>query len=216
MPQQCQKVILLKFGKKCYMEEFRMGILYMNELAYFKTLEEKCGPRSDKDEGLTAVYQAKGGQVLHQNNTGQYAYIGTITDQLQYRESYSLNQNIFCMSALQVQPIKQGVDKRNFKFGDTFIFISDPGKLIGRIKFAAEKEGIKVFHKFVEYVNRKKHNGSLGPFRKFSEFSYQNEFRILVCLESPGPYKFCIGDISDITAQGDLSFENLNSLLHRF
>jgi len=218
MPQQCQKVMLLKFGKKCYIEEFRKGVLYMNDLEYFKTLEEKCELRSDKDEDLTASYQAKGGQVFRQNSGGRYAYIGTITDQLQYREHYSINQNIFCMYALQVQPKKQDIDKRNFKFGDTFVSILDPVEFLNRVKLAADKEGIKVFHKLVEYVDREKHNGSLGPFRKFSEFSYQNEFRILVCQESPGPYKLSIGDISDITKQGELSCEkhefNIGYILH--
>ena len=62
MSQQAPKVSLLKFGKKCYMEEFRKGILYMNELDYFITFEENCKLRNDLEEGLTAIYQAKGGE----------------------------------------------------------------------------------------------------------------------------------------------------------
>ena len=197
------------------MEEFRKGVLHMNDLEYFKTLEEKCELRSDKDEGLTASYRAKGGKMFRQSSGGHYAYIGTITDQLQYRENYSINQNIFYMYALQVQSKIQDIDKRNFKFGDTFVSILNPVEFLGRVKLAAKQEGIRVFHKLVEYVDHEKHNGSVGPFRKFSEFSYQNEFRILVCQESPGTYKLSIGDISDITEQGELSCENLHSVLSR-
>ena len=183
------------------MEEFRKGVLYMNTLKYFKELEGKCELRSDKDEGLTAVYQAKGAMLSRQNSDGKYVHIGTITNQLKYREKYSVNENIFCMYALQVQPKKQNIDKRNLKFGNILVSILDPVEFLARVKLAAEQEGIRVFHKLVEYVDREKHNGSVGPFRKYSEFSYQNEFRILICQESPGPYKLSIGDISDITEQ---------------
>jgi hypothetical protein len=212
MSQQAPRVSLLKFGKKCYMEEFRKGILYMNELDYFITFEENCKLRNDVEEGLTAIYQAKGGGVFRKDGKGESAYLGTITDRLRYRENYSMTQNIFCMYALQIQPTKQSVDKRNLKFGDTFIFISDPSEFLDRVKFTAEKEGIKIFHKLVEYVDPEEYSGHLGPFRKFSEFSYQNEFRILVCQELPGHYKLDIGDISNITEQGVLTLQNLNSL----
>ena len=201
MTKQTQEVMLIKFGEKCYMEEFRKGVLYMNTLKYFKELEEKCELRSDKDEGLTAVYQAKGAMLSRQNSEGKYDHIGTITNQLKYREKYLVNENIFCMYALQVQPKKQNIDKRNLKFGNTLVSILDPVEFLDRVKLAAEQEGIRVFHKLVEYVDREKHIGTVGPFRKFSEFSYQNEFRILVCQESTGPYKLNIGDISDITEQ---------------
>jgi hypothetical protein len=215
MTKQNHEFMLIKFGKKCDMEEFRKGVLYMNTLKYFEVLEEKCELRSDKDEGLTAVYQAKGASLSRQNSQGKYVHIGTITNQLQYREKYSVNENIFCMYALQVQTKMQNIDKRNLKFGNTLVLILDPVEFLNRVKLAAEKEGIRVFHKLVEYVDREKHSGSVGPFRKFSEFSYQNEFRILVCQESPRRYKLSIGNISDITEQGELSSENLNSLTSR-
>jgi hypothetical protein len=98
MTKQTQEVMLIKFGKKCDMEEFRKGVLYMNTLKYFEAIEEKCELRSDKDEGLTAVYQVKGAMLSRQNSEGKYVHIGTITNQLKYREKYSVNENIFCIT----------------------------------------------------------------------------------------------------------------------
>jgi hypothetical protein len=187
------------------MEEFRKGVLYMNTLKYFEDLEGKCELRGDKDEGITAFYQAKGAMLSRQNNKGEYVPIGTITNQLKYREKYSVNQNIFCMYALQVELKKQNIDKRNLRFGNTLVSILNKVEFLSRVESAAKQEGITVFRQHVEYVDREKHNGLLGPFRKFSEFSYQNEFRILVCQKSSGPYKLSIGDISDITEQEELS-----------
>lgn len=205
MPEQTRAVKLLKFGKKIDMEAFQGGVLYMNTLKHFQTLE-CCELRGDKDEGLSAVYQAKGAILSRQNDKGECVPIGTIVDQLHYREKDSAHANVFCMHALQVEPQKQNIDERNFKFGDTFVLILDPIEFLNRVKRAAAQKRIEVYHKLVEYVDRKKYKGPIGPFRKFSEFSYQNEFRILISRESPGPYELNIEDISDITEQGELSY----------
>jgi len=104
------------------------------------------------------------------------------------------------------------VGERNFKFGDTFVLILNPIEFLNRVKRAASQREIEIHHKLVEYVDREKYNGPMGPFRKFKEFFYQNEFRILVSPpESQCPYILNIGDISDITEQGDLSYKNVHS-----
>lgn len=210
MPDQTPKVKLLKFGEKNRMKSFQEGVLYMNTLEYFQKLE-CCELRGDKDEGLSAIYQAKGGTLSRQNDKGEFVPVGTIVDKVRYREKDSTYVNVFCMYALQFYPQKQYIDERNFNFGDTFVLILNPIEFLNRVKRAATQKGIDVHHKLVEYVDRDKHNGPMGPFRKFKEFSYQNEFRILVSPETQGPYILNIGDISDITEQGDLSFENVHS-----
>lgn len=200
MPEQTRAVKLLKFGRRNYMEKFQGGVLYMNTLKHFQT-SECCKLRSDKDEGLSAVYQANGAILFRQNGKREFVHIGTVNNQMHYRdrEKDPEHQKIFCMYALQVEPQKQKIDERNFGFGDTCVLILDPKEFLNRVKCAAAQKRIEVYHKLVEYVDRKKYNGKIGAFRKFSEFSYQNEFRILIFLELPVPYEFNIGNISDIT-----------------
>lgn len=211
MPEQTREVKLLKFGKKSDMEAFQKGILFMNTLEHFQKLE-CCEIRGDKEEGLSAIYQAKGGTLSRQNNKGVFVPTGTIVDKVRYREKNSAYVNVFCMYALQFYPQKQYIDKRNFTFGDTFVLILNPIEFLNRVKRAATQKGIAVHHNLVKYVDRERHNGPMGPFRKFKEFSYQNEFRILVSLpDLQNPYILNIDDISDITEQGDLSYENVNS-----
>jgi len=204
MEEQKRLVKLMKFGKKNHMEAFQSGELFMNTLKYFQTLEN-CEPRGDKDEGLSAMYQVNGATFSRENDDGEYVPIGTLINQMQYRSKDSANINVFCMSAIQVKPKKQEIDKRNLKFGDTFVLLLDPTEFLTRVKGAAEKRGIKVYHNLVEYVEREKYHGPIGPFRKFREFSYQNEFRIIISRKSQESYKFNIGDISNITELGRLS-----------
>ena len=177
MPEQTVKVKLLKFGKKIDMKAFQEGILYMNTLEHFQK-RESCELRGDKDEGLSAIYQAKGGILSRQNDKGEYVPVGTIVDEVHYRDKNSAYVNVFCMYVLQFYPQKKCIDERNFKFGDTFVLILNPIEFLNRVKRAASQRGIEIYHKLVEYIDREKHNGSMGPFRKFKEFSYQNEFRI--------------------------------------
>jgi hypothetical protein len=213
MEEQKRAVQLIKFGKKIHMEAFQDGEIFMNTLNHFQNLEN-CELRGDKDEGLSAIYQANGATLSRKNDEGEFVPIGTINDQLQYREEDSAHINVFCMYAIQVEPKKQKIDKRNLKFGDTFVLLLDPTEFLNRVKGAAEQKGIKVYHNLVEYVEREKHNGPIGPFRKFSEFSYQNEFRIIISRKSQEPYKLNVGDISDITELGRLSYENVNTKAH--
>jgi len=109
MPEQTGKVKLLKFGKKIDMKAFQEGILYMNTLEHFQKLE-CCELRGDKDEGLSAIYQAKGGTLSRQNDKGEFVQVGTIVDTVRYREKNSAYANVFCMYALQFCPQKQYID----------------------------------------------------------------------------------------------------------
>lgn len=176
----------------------------MNTLKHFQGLED-CGLRGDKDEGLSAIYQANGATLSRKNDDGDFVPLGTINDQLKYRGKDSVHVNVFCMYALQVEPQKLEIDSRNLKFGDTFVQLLDWTQFINRIKGAAKQKELKVFHGIVDYVDRATHKGSIGPFRKFNEYSYQSEFRIIIPRKSLDPYKLNIGDISDITELGKLS-----------
>lgn len=213
MEEQKRTMMLMKFGKEIHMKAFQSGELYMNTLNYFQN-RENCELKGDRDEGLSAIYQANGATLSRQNSDGKFNPIGTINGPLNYRGEDSAQLNVFCMYALQVEPKKLKIDKRNLNFGDSFVLLLDPTEFINRLKLAAEQMAIKICHKLVEYVERDKHNGPTGPFVKFSEFSYQNEFRIIILRKSLEHYKLKIGDISDITEMGKLSCENVYSMVH--
>lgn len=204
MEEQKRTVKLMKFGKKIHMEAFQGGELFMNTLKHFQGLEDS-GLRGDKDEGLSAIYQANGATLSRKNEDGDFVPLGTINDQLEYREKDSVHVNVFCMYALQVEPQKLEINRRNLEFGDTFVILLDIPQFLDRIKEAAKQMEVKVFHGMVDYVDRATHKGPIGPFRKFNEYSYQSEFRIIIPRKSLDPYMLNIGDISDITELEKLS-----------
>ena len=114
------------------------------------------------------------------------------------------NINVFCMFAFREKNSVFKVDPRNFEFGDTFVVLKDGNEFIRRVKELTARKGLKLEYNLVEYVDRSTYNGPIGKFRKFSDFSYQSEFRISIDSGKNRPYKLRIGDISDISIIGNL------------
>jgi hypothetical protein len=88
------------------------------------------------------------------------------------------------------------------EFGDVAVVIKDLKEFIERIKTASIKKEMGLFQAPVEYIDKKVHQGKMGPFRKFSEYEYQSEFRFVLDSEvqmSKEFIKLPIGDIRDIT-----------------
>lgn len=96
-------------------------------------------------------------------------------------------------------------DHRNIGFGDTAILITDLIEFLKRVKAAAAAVEKPIFHGPVEYVDKKIHDGQMGPFRKFSEYEYQSEFRLVMVGTENEPNKstkLSVGDIRDIVMIG--------------
>jgi hypothetical protein len=103
----------------------------------------------------------------------------------------------FCMYALRTGHAQTLVDCRNFEFGDTCVVFVNGDEFIRRVRRAAEREGFKYVQDLITYVERD-YDGRMGPFRKFSTYSYQSEFRILLSTGRAAPVILDVGDLSDI------------------
>jgi hypothetical protein len=123
--------------------------------------------------------------------------------QMAYTVEGALKQNVFCLYALPCIEKGELVDQRNFTFGDMFIRFTRPDEFLRRVRTAAEKIGQEFCQGLVHYVPES-YDGPVGPFRKRSMFSYQNEFRIVIRPGTGTPLTLDIGDIREITAYGPL------------
>jgi hypothetical protein len=193
---------LIKFGKQKYIEEFvNNGIIYMNTLSYFKSIEHD-EVRADKHEGALFCMPAEGATFLF-GQQGKCVPIATITNSIVLSTNESAN--VFCMYAFRESAAKSLIDPRNYEFGDTYAILLDADEFLRRVTNIAIREKVQLKYGLVDYVNRKVYKGPMGVFRKFTEFSYQSEFRMSIVTGRNTPYVLRIGDISDISGIGPLN-----------
>ena len=85
-------------------------------------------------------------------------------------------------------------------FGDTLVVIKDVTTFLHRVEVAAKSIASSLHYGPVEYVEREHHAGDMGPFRKYGEFSYQSEFRLVVDARTPTerPIQIDVGTLHDI------------------
>lgn len=185
------------------------GEISQHELCeFFKNLENH-GNIGDKNEGLVECFQSRKIDVIFKNPTDQSTILSTkdgslaITGQMRTWDALIDQQNIFCMYALKYKGVKPLIDGKNIEFGDTYVAITKPEAFMNRIKATAQKIKQNLRADLVKYANRKKHHGKMGIFKKFKEYEYQSEYRIVLSPGYGGPFRFVIGDISDISATGN-------------
>jgi hypothetical protein len=203
--------MFIKVLEKKYVEDFvKRGILYMNSLDTFRSIEDQ-GIRGDKDEGAHASFDAESSRL----NIGGKDIHGII-GRMRINYDYERNINIFCMTGLPyniLMPIGSvfKLSSKFSEFGDTAVLIprNNIPILMQRIKRAYNKkthiqqcpdEGGN-WARSVEYVNQV-YSGRFGVFRKLEKYSWQHEWRIAVFRKAKNlkakPYKLSIGSIEDL------------------
>ncbi|MDQ1835017.1 hypothetical protein [Massilia scottii] len=205
-----RNAILMKLLPSKYLDAFLDGHLFMNTPGYFKDLEAGDLVRADLDEGIHTSLQAA--EVSIKSDEGEWIPIGGLINPVTYRTEEAANYNMFCMYALQ-EFIDGPIDDRNLAFGDTFVVITNADEFLRRVQEAADKVGRYYQSSLIDYVDRSTYHGVMGPFRKFSSFSYQQEFRMVLHAGDGHPTTLSIGDIRDICIHG-LSAE-INQRLRR-
>lgn len=90
--------------------------------------------------------------------------------------------NICCLTLIplseELRPI--GLSERLSELGDSAILIYDTKRFYDTIEQSMSAMGFTYEMKPVSYYNHKEHNGDLTFFDKDFEFSWQNEYRILI------------------------------------
>lgn len=192
------------FKEKKYLNDFINGKLYMNSISYFKNYElENDKVRYDGNESLTGYWQPEFSSLeLNRNKFNMNDFNGVI--KLNYRKNN--NKNVFCMWSISSEDnlIKNGIhiDKRNKEFGGYLAVIKNPRLFVNRVISAAEKKELNIKIGLVNYYdnndNKTFEDNEIG-FNKLIDFSYQQEYRILIDRnEENKPFSLEIGDLSDI------------------
>jgi hypothetical protein len=201
MDQADRLLALFKFGKREHMEKFvSEGLLYMNTLEHFRRLEA-CSVRGDPNEGISHSFAAEGGKLgFKVKIDDEYQSIGTLAGPIQGRQADLMKTNVFCMYGPRASNTTILVDPRNMAFGDTFVLLKYGDEFLRRAKEAARKSGHQMLCHMVHYVDQRTYRGEMGPFRKYSEFAYQNEVRLALLPGTGAVHELRLGDLSDIVA----------------
>lgn len=203
--------VLIKFMDEKYVDSFlNDGLLYMNNIDYFRNyVDEDIALRGDDNEGLAASYIAEGLTIT----LGDHILKGAV-GKVDLRYSHEGDTNIYSMTKISDGKIldagKSGLllSEKFSKFGNRAVIIggSNITEFENRLKQAiSNNQNIhtsredNVLAKQVSYLIREKHHGKMGVFDKFTDYSWQHEWRIAFKQTSAsGAYQLKIGSLSDI------------------
>jgi hypothetical protein len=120
-------MLLLKLGEREHLEMLRRGLLYMNSLAFFKSLEADQ-TRRDRREGIDYIYQPGDCEfVLDPGIPGFEKIRASAASGLagvQIRMQRTSSCNIFCLFAV-TKPIEGSLFPKSHPwFGDSFLIFT--------------------------------------------------------------------------------------------
>lgn len=190
------RIALAKLLPSQYVNDFLDGNLYLNTCSYFSSLDRTDSVRADPNDGLFESRQVS--EVAIQDEQGNWIPIGGIINPVTSRNNSFSGLNILCLYAMTDRE-GDSFDQRNISFGDSAILIMNLPEFLSRVKTAASNQSWGITHAAVEYVKREAHDGYMGPFRKFEELSYQNEFRFVFETGIGKPCRLPVGNLRDIT-----------------
>lgn len=197
---------LIKFGDAKHIRQLQEdGLMWFNTLEYYQSIEDE-NLRGDQYEGTHSVHQAPEVQVTigPASNTHTIDSSTGLTDIVTINMDEGVRTNVYCMTAISDKTFGP-IDPSNFRFGDSFLALTNGVQFIERVKSAIQKNALDFRHRLVEYVDRSTYSGEMGPFRKFNQFSYQSEYRFVLDPKFGKPYQLRIGSIKDISIVGQAS-----------
>lgn len=204
--------VLIKFMDEQYVDSFLdEGLLFMNNIDYFRKYEDADEAlRGDIHEGLAATLNSEGLKIYF----GDLLMEGVV-GKVDFRYNHTGETNIYSMTKISVGSILEAGDAGLFisekflKFGNRAVVIGGENITVfeNRLKSALSGE-TKIFPahednqfaKQVSYLDRDKHHGEMSVFNKFSNYSWQYEWRIAFKQTlSHGAYSLKIGNLRDIS-----------------
>lgn len=216
---------LLKFGKKEHMEAlFNDGEIYLNTFDYFRKIDISPDGRGDPNEYLTSHYAGKGldsmkftisaninGEDFEINPSRQSGLLS-----IDIRCETPKYTHLFCMTRFDMEwTIQTGklLDEKNVAEGkDWVVAFKDPLAFLKKLKSYLDSQGFQNCANRIEYVDPNEHCGEMGCFKKYNQYSYQNEFRIAVSIPNTHEAKIIkIGSLADIALPPMLARDFLNS-----
>jgi len=194
--------LLIKFGELDHLVELRdRGRVCMRSLNYFIECERDA-QRYDRNEGLHAIHQAENIEIKIDCPDGKSIVLNRDNGLCgQVKIGFKDTQSIlaFCLFAVTNKSKDWYINPKNFAFGSHALVITNVKMFIERMEKGIRKEGLEFKHGLIEYIDERKFNGEMGPFKKFQKFDYQNEFRCLGIGGKGSPYFLDVGSLADIS-----------------
>jgi len=211
-------VMLIKFGQAQHLQEFRNGILYMNNRSAFFDTPVADTERHDPYEAVDYLIPKSSISDIRLTDelTGAEFEIGSDALSGPMRGKYDdVGPNVFCMYAAKniMKTRDLQVDPQNFRFGDYYVRVINTPEFLVRVESGIRKTGFSGGWQLVEYVDVEQHAGIFSPFNKPGSLSHQNEFRIIVDAGSLDPIRLPIGCLKDITTP-ILPLAAINQTIH--
>lgn len=208
------KVGLIKFGALEHMQAFyEKGEMYFNSFKFFKDLESSADGRSDKNEYASVHYsgdylkkyiklelkEQKSGTVIPLSaDTGLLSLTLDYENDKEYSHLYSMSY-IDKSWTLENDLI---IDTRNFAENkDYAVLIYDFQGFVNKVIDKVRELNLSCKAQCVEYVNKNSYSGEMGPFRKFDNYQYQNEFRFAINFGTLEPQKIFLGSLEGIASK---------------
>lgn len=197
---------LIKIGTLNHMISFyEKGELYFNSLANFQYSSEP--ERGDPNEGLTSMENLKGKDIrcIECNHTELGKFSFTPRPDSIFKISHYDGEVLLCHSlytitgSLFTNSNIHNVDERMRHFGEQCVMITDYSEFLKRIRVALNAKGLKYAYRQVQYKDYERIGvQNLTIFNKDINFAHQNEFRLVIKVNSPMPVKIQIGSLKDI------------------
>lgn len=189
-------VMLVKLLSEEYVESFLDGNLYLNTATYFSQLDQSDTVRADPNDCVSEARKVL--EVAIQDDKGNWVPIGGVQNPIIFRSDELRDLNILCLYTL-TDLQDDSFDDQNLEFGGVAIFISNLPEFVRRVREAAATSKWPIQHGPIDYVDRTEIDGSMGPFRKFQDFSYQREFRFTFITYKREACYLNVGNLRDIT-----------------
>jgi hypothetical protein len=196
---------IAKFSEIIYLIDLlENGVLFFNTIKYFSEREKEEAYRFDSFEGCDLIYQTN--YLKGINIDGIYLPFMESADPTRIRLSNKQHfTHVCCFSVIYDEPIIQNgsmkvFDERMLELGNGLVVSVKIKSFVQRIKDAIknDKKIISSSIGLVEYIDEKTYSGELGAFRKVNRYSFQNELRIALEINSSDSYKIKLGNIQEL------------------
>lgn len=190
---------LVKFGQKEHLEALlNDGVIYMNNIEYFRKYEESQPDHLRGDRYECFDYISQNNKILCFNEMASNSTF-EVNDATVFENRNMYIGYLCCMYAVYSDKVNTPIDKRMLDFGDYAVVIHNPNEFMHRIKEYGKEKNLYPNCFPVKYYDEKTKIGPLHAFMKRNKYSYQSEARIYIHSYNPQEYMILsIGSIRDI------------------
>lgn len=196
--------LLVKLGEEKYIDDmYKNEYLFFNSFSSFRQSEKDPYGRNDPREANTKNKQVRYLEII--TDTGAAIKLSEISINFnsQFHESPSeVPHNICSLYTLHFNEEFKSpeIDDRILRLGNRALIIYDLDQFFDTLDNALEMQGLAFSRRSVRYYDHKTYDGNLTFHDKDSEFSYQNEYRILIKTSGKEKLSIHLPGLSTISA----------------